>query len=159
MAVNWGNLQNIPADLADGDDDTLAGITCNAGEILGWNGSVWGCAADNGLTEAEVEAFVTNGALDLAAGSMVGGSEIITLATDQDTFADLGLSCQNGDVAKWDSAMATWVCDVDIDTDTDTDTVLSEADVEAFVTNGALNLAAGPHSMAVAFNDGQSQHP
>ena len=26
---------NIPADLVDGDDDTLAGISCGTGEILG----------------------------------------------------------------------------------------------------------------------------
>ena len=64
---HWvSDLSGIPADLADGDDDTLATIACQNGEILAWDGSSWGCAADNGLTESEVEAFVTNDALDLA---------------------------------------------------------------------------------------------
>ena len=42
-------------------------------------------------------------------------------------------------MAKWDNLTAAWVCSADIDTDT----VLSEADVENHVTNGALDFAAG----------------
>ena len=56
MVVGWTDLMNVPADIADGDDDTLAGIICQSGEILGWDGSQWACASDNGLSEAEVGA-------------------------------------------------------------------------------------------------------
>ena len=69
--------------------------------ILSWNGQVWGCADDNGLTEAEVEAYITNAPIDLAVGSMVGSEFIVTESTDQDRLASLGLSCQTGDVPKW----------------------------------------------------------
>ena len=78
MTISWADIQGIPSDLSDGDDDTLAGITCATGEILGWNGNQWACAADNGLTEAEVEDFVTNGALDLHANTTIGGLPILT---------------------------------------------------------------------------------
>ena len=71
----WTDVQGIPADIADGDADTLAG-NCSTGEFLGWDGTAWACAADNGLTEAEVEAYVTNGPLDLNAATTVGGLPI-----------------------------------------------------------------------------------
>ena len=142
MTVNWTDIQNIPADLADGDDDTLASISCSAGEILGWDGSQWGCAADNGLTKSEVEAFVTNGPLDLNAATTVGGLPILTQG-DGDTLS--GLSCQGGELAKYDMVLAQWVCDVDLDTQ------LSETDVEAFVINDAIDLASGSLRMAIPF--------
>ncbi len=113
LAIQWSNLQGIPSDIADGDDDTLAGLSCSTAQIVGWDGNDWICTDDNGLTEAEVENYVTNGALDFAAGSTMDGSGLVTVATDQDSLADLGLSCSNGDVAKWDSGLSEWVCDVD----------------------------------------------
>ena len=115
IAVDWANLSNIPTDFADGDDDTLAGITCATEQILSWDGSVWVCTDNNGLTESEVEDYVTNNALDLASGTSVSGSEIVTIATDQDSFADLGLSCQSGDVPKYDNILG-WQCALDNDT-------------------------------------------
>lgn len=157
IAVNWGDLQGIPADLADGDDDTLSTISCQAGQILSWNGAAWGCADDNGLTESQVEAFVTNDPIDLAAGSQVGGDTIVTQSTDQDRLSSLGLNCQNGDVPKWDAVLGDWICDIDSDTsdwatlanipsdiaDGDDDTTLTENEVEDFIANGAIDLALG----------------
>ena len=58
--MTWADIQNIPTDILDGDDDSLSGIACQQGQILAWDGAVWGCADDNGLTEAEVEAYVIN---------------------------------------------------------------------------------------------------
>ena len=78
---------------------------------VGWLRLV--CTADNGSTESEVEAFVTNDAIDLAQGSMVAGDTIVTTATDQDTLRDL--SCQTGDVPKWDTVLNEWTCGVDSD--------------------------------------------
>ncbi len=49
--VSWSGITDIPADIADGDDDT-----------------------DTQLSEAQVESYVINGAIDLAPGSTVGGS-------------------------------------------------------------------------------------
>ena len=146
LVTTWGDIQGVPADLADGDDDTLAGMSCTTGEIVGWNGTTWACAADNGLTETEVESFVTNGPLDLGSATTLGGLSILTEGNSE-TLS--GLACQNGDVAKYDTLLG-WQCDVDDDTtdwtalsnvpadlaDGDHDTVLSESDVENHVTNG-----------------------
>jgi hypothetical protein len=70
-SVHWGNLTNVPAGLADGDDDTtysagtglgLSGTqfniastyrlpqSCASGQIAAWNGSAWVCAADDNST-------------------------------------------------------------------------------------------------------------
>ena len=47
----WTSLTGVPQDIADGDNDSLAGISCNTGQILGWDGQAWGCADDNGLSD------------------------------------------------------------------------------------------------------------
>ena len=51
--VSWDDLADVPSDLSDGDDDTQ-------------------------LSETAVEDYITNEAIDLAAGSMVGGVAIGT---------------------------------------------------------------------------------
>ncbi len=137
LAMQWNNIQGIPAEFSDGDDDTLAGLNCLVGQIVGWDGNSWVCTDDNGLSESQVENYVTNGALDFAPGSKMGGSDLVTLATDQDSFADLGLSCTGGDIAKWDAGLSEWICDVD------TDTKLSETEVENYISNGSIDLGQG----------------
>ena len=131
--LSWADILNIPADLVDGDDDTLASLSCMTGQIVGWNGNNWICTDDNGLTEAEVETYITNSPIDLASGSMVGGDAIVTVSTDQDALG--GLSCINGDIPKWDSVLNAWGCD--------NDAMLSDAQVDGYVSNGAIDLAAG----------------
>ncbi|MDH3792946.1 MAG: right-handed parallel beta-helix repeat-containing protein, partial [Rhodospirillales bacterium] len=100
--------------------DTLNALSCTGGEVAKWNGTVWACAADadtadTTLSEAEVEAFVTDGAIDLSAGTTLGGAAIQT-GSESDTLG--GLGCAGGQVAKWTGA--AWACAADIDTDTDT---------------------------------------
>ena len=175
IALGWNDIINIPADILDGDDDSLAGYLCQAGQILGWNGSVWGCTDDNGLTESEVEDYITNDPIDLASGSTMGGVDILTANDLGDTLADL--SCQDGELPKYDSVLG-WQCGIDFDTadwntltnvpsgfadgvdndtsdwnalanipadiaDGDDDSQLSDAEVDAYVSNGALDLAVG----------------
>lgn len=52
-------------DPAGGASDTLANLSCNAGELAKWNGSEWACAEDggggSGSSESEVS-FVASGA-------------------------------------------------------------------------------------------------
>jgi parallel beta-helix repeat protein len=119
--------------------DSLSGLACLGTDVPKWNGSAWFCAADidtdTQLSEAEVETFVTNGALDLAAGTTLSGAAIQT-GSEADTLG--GLACGSGEVAKWNGA--AWACAADADT---ADTTLSEAQVETFVTNTAIDLAAG----------------
>ena len=50
--VHWANLINVPADIADGDDDTLAFLDCQAGQIAKWDGDLWACAPDEDNAEA-----------------------------------------------------------------------------------------------------------
>ena len=62
-------------------------------------------------------------------------------------LADLGQNgCTDGQVMKWDNGGSTWVCA----TDTDTNTQLSEAQVEGYITNGAIDLFTGSTMNAVA---------
>ena len=81
---------------------------------------LWVCDNDVVLSESDVEGFVTNGALDLYAGSTMNGEGLVTTSTDQDSLA--GLACNSGDIVKYDSVLGLWFCD--------NDAMLSEADVE-----------------------------
>ena len=105
ITVDWNNIdQNtIPSYITDGDDNTQ-------------------------LSETQVEGYITNGAIGLATGSQVNGSDIVTTATDSDTLA--GLSCSIGEVSGWNGS--AWTCL--------SDNTLSESDVENYITNGGINL-------------------
>ena len=128
----------LPADVADGDADTLAGISCATGEILSWDGSSsWVCTSDATLEWADIENMLVNNAVDLNAGTTIDGNAILTSVDDSDTL--MGLSCGDGEVAKYDATLMEWYCDIDIDTDT----VLSDTEVLGFVNGQALSLASG----------------
>ena len=101
MSVDWNSIdQNtIPGYILDGDDNTQ-------------------------LSETEVETYVTNDAIDLAANSQVNGSNILTDSSsldwsklsatmptdiadgDDDTLS--GLNCATGEIASWDGN-SSWV--------------------------------------------------
>ena len=75
----------LPTDLADGDNDLLASISCGVGELISWDGnSSWICVSDNTLDESTVEGYITNGAIDLYAGSQVDGNAILTSTSQLD---------------------------------------------------------------------------
>jgi hypothetical protein len=63
---SWNNLTDIPADLADGDNDTIATLNCSDGEIIEYNAtsSAWECTTislvDTVLNESQVDAYVAN---------------------------------------------------------------------------------------------------
>ena len=90
-AVGWSDLSDIPADIADGDqdEDTLAGLACAEGQLPKWDAatSLWVC-----------------------------GDDIDTDTTDPNTDTLVSMVCSTGQVAKWDGA--AWACGDDIDTDT-----------------------------------------
>jgi hypothetical protein len=44
----WSGLTGIPADIANGDNDTLAALSCSANQVALWNGTAWACAAPVG---------------------------------------------------------------------------------------------------------------
>jgi hypothetical protein len=184
-SISWNDIQNRPAGLDDGDDDTV-------------------------LTEAQVETYIINGSINLNAASQVGGEQIasrnwvnsqgflssytetdptlstwtgssnistvgtitsgtwngtaFTSSNIQDgslSLSDLGQNgCSAGQVIKWNASPAGWVCAADLEgiasvdwssilnrpaglDDGDDDTVLTEGQVESYVTNSAINLATG----------------
>jgi subtilisin-like proprotein convertase family protein len=41
---SFSDLEDVPADLADGDDDSLASLSCQPGQFAQWSGSAWVCA-------------------------------------------------------------------------------------------------------------------
>jgi len=55
--------------------------------------------------------------------------------TDTDSFADLALSCVDGDIPVWDAIVGEWNCDMDQDTQ------LSEDEVDAYVENNGYAMA------------------
>ena len=105
----------------------------------------WYCDADidtNTTSESQVESFVTNGAIGLAANLTMGGSTIVTTATDQNT--QLSESEVETYITKVHSpASGTTLNGQTIVTTATDQTQLSESQVETFVTNGSINLATG----------------
>jgi hypothetical protein len=100
---------NLPTDLADGDDDTLATLSCSNGEIAGWTGAAWSCVSDNTIDSTELATMLSNNAVDLNAASTIGGQSILT--SDNDTLASL--NCVDGEFARWDALISQWYCDSD----------------------------------------------
>ena len=95
--LGWEDIQNVPSDFADGvDNDTV-------------------------LTEGEVEDFVTNGALDLAEGTTIGGKAL-----------QESISCQPNQILQYDGSLG-WSCAED--------SVLTSDDVLGYVTQNPIDLA------------------
>ncbi|MBR58230.1 MAG: hypothetical protein CMH54_09435 [Myxococcales bacterium] len=163
------SLENIPSGLLDGDDDTLAGLTCATDELAKWNGTSWACApdidTDTVLTEAEVDAYVDNNGYAIA-------DELALVATTGDFF-DLvnipaGLSdgdndllqtitCSKQQIVKWNGS--AWACDIDIDTrivpsqiPRDQDTVV--LDSSAILPRYTSVTIGGDGLPVVAYRDG-----
>ena len=122
ITTTWSDLLGIPADLQDGDNDTLANLSCGMGELLSWGGSSWICTSDATRSEEEIIDAVTAQTIDLAFGSMVAGSTILTTT---DTLS-----------VSWDN-----VTDIPFDlADGDDDSALTEGEVETYISNGAIDL-------------------
>ncbi len=90
-----------------GDDDTLAALSCNPGEVAAWSGSSWQCSPS-----------ATNDTLGvLSCGvnqvARFDGSAWICSSTPPDTLE--ALSCAAGEVAKFNGAQ--WGCAPDLNQD------------------------------------------
>jgi|GEM_PF-1701323 len=112
--ISWGQLDinTIPSDLSDGDDDTLASLSCSLGEIPSWSGGAWVCTSDNTLDASELGVLLSNNAVDLNPSTTIGGLDIVTTLDDSDTLANL--SCINdGDIPRYDLVSGGWYCDAE----------------------------------------------
>ena len=72
----------------------LASISCSDGQVLKWTSGAWACDEDSGLTDDQVRAIVTGGAVDLHANSTING---VAIATVDDLPTELaGVDCGSG---------------------------------------------------------------
>ena len=112
---------------------------------------------DTVLSASEVLGHVDGSPIDLGAESTMGGVPLATTddlvvptwdtladvpegfsdGIDNDAFTELGISCIDGDVPHWSDAELDWVCSEDVDT------VLTEEEVEGYLTDGSIDLHAG----------------
>jgi len=54
----FDEVTNVPADLADGDDDTLASLDCETSQIAEFDGTEWQCVTPVAVTESDVEGWI-----------------------------------------------------------------------------------------------------
>jgi hypothetical protein len=121
--VHWNNLDAVPPDLADGDNDALAELACSTGEIAKWNGSSWTCESDAntlaslGCSAGEVPSW--NGSLwtcendaDTTYSAGTGLDLVGTSFAISSTF-QLPQGCTGDDVPQWNGS--GWSCDPDDD--------------------------------------------
>ena len=124
--TTWSGIVDRPADLVDGDDDSLATITgCADGQVATFRNSTgWTCEDDEVLSETQVEQMITNGTISLAAGTTVGGERVVAKS-----------SCGDGQILVYSVSSSTWACG------DDNDSTLSEVEVRNIIESyGALNL-------------------
>ena len=136
--------------LDDGDNDALAGLSCDVGNVAKFDGAVWDCTPDKDT--------------DTLAGLMCGIGDVAKwngtaweCKPDHNTDSLAGLPCVQGDLPQWNGV--GWICVKDKDTFLSTedvlqivsdnnyvtgpDTKLSESDVLTIVTdNGFAKIAA-----------------
>jgi hypothetical protein len=91
----WDDLGDVPPELADGDDDTVAGLSCAAGQLPYWDGAQWLCGDDGDVVDG---LSCTSGQVARFDGAGWSCSDEI-LAT---------LSCAADQFAQWDGA--AWIC-------------------------------------------------
>jgi subtilisin-like proprotein convertase family protein len=124
--VLWGDVRDVPADLVDGDADTLGGLDCDSGEVARFDGAAWACAPDGvGVLPEEVAGLVP---LDLPAETTFGGVAPVLGAVawsdltgrpadlldgDDDLLADV--SCAPGEALFWDGV--AWDCYAPVESD------------------------------------------
>jgi hypothetical protein len=83
---SWLDVADTPADLMDGDGDTLAFLECYPDQIAKWDGVAWGCAPDQDTTYTGANFAASNqscGPLDKVGG--VGPDGSLLCSPDIDT--------------------------------------------------------------------------
>ncbi len=73
LEVNGAIIIGVSNDTLNPENGT---IMWNGAHFAGYNGSSWKNLDESRLTETQVENYITNGAIDLASGSSVGGGTI-----------------------------------------------------------------------------------
>lgn len=107
----WDGLQGVPPTFVDGfDDDTLAGLTCSAGQIAKWSGTAWVCSEDNvGTGGGGGDITAVYASTGLTGGGSSGDVTLGLAAPYQ-----LPQGCGNGQLPAWNGTM--WLCTNDDNT-------------------------------------------
>jgi phage tail-like protein len=108
------NTELVSKDLALDErinTETVAGLSCDPGEVAKWNGTAWECSVDEDtdttLSEAEVDSFVAdNGYLTSVGWTDIQGIPQSLDDGDNDTLG--ALLCSSGEVPQWDGS--AWAC-------------------------------------------------
>mgnify|MGYP001421715210 CR=1 FL=1 len=143
FSAPWAGLQGIPADLADGDQDTnySAGVglvlaggefglatpyrlpqSCEAGKIAAWTGSAWACAPDQdtiytagaGLALADGVFSIPPGAI--TAEHLAPGAISASVVDTTTVQARVGGLCGEGEYVRQINVDGSVICGQDADT-------------------------------------------
>lgn len=145
ITVDWADITSttIPSYITDGDDNTQ-------------------------LSEPQVETYVTNSTLTFAAGSEIGtdgqilgensiltwvnidSATIPTGLSDGDDDSLSGLSCMDGEFARWDAILIEWYCA----SDSLEQLNCSDGEVVTYSTSGGGWVCTSPQSLFDSDGDG-----
>ncbi len=133
----WDGLQGVPPTFVDGfDDDTLAGLTCGAGQIAKWSGTAWVCSEDAvGMGGGGGDITAVNAGTGLSGG---GSSGDVTLSLAGGYRLPQG--CSSDQIARWNGS--SWVCGQDA--------VGGDGDITA--VNAGTGLTGGGSSGSVTLS-------
>jgi hypothetical protein len=145
LSGDFRDLANLPDDRDTLDD---LGPSCHDGEVPTWTSALggWACAAPGTggePSEALVDALVSDNGFaltsELASVATSGDfRDLLHVPPDRDTFASLGLTCEDGQVPTWTAQLNAWTC-------VDALPALTEGQVDAYVAdNGYLRSAELP---------------
>lgn len=132
----WANLTGVPTGLADGDDDTLAGLSCAEDQVVTWSGGAWTCADAGG---ALISTFVVGpGGADAVANGTALLAAVAALPTASETNPLL-LRLEPGlyDLSAWELRLPQWV---DLEGSGRGVTTLTSAMCSSLNSDGALEV-------------------
>ncbi len=96
--VQWDQIDDVPGDLADGDDDTLGGMSCTADDVAVFDGTSWNCTSQPSYDGADFAISDQScGPGDVVTGIAADGSVQCAPDANTDTTytAGQGLSVNN----------------------------------------------------------------
>ena len=117
--INMLEFDAVAGDSPVSNSDTLTGLVCNDGQVAAWDnaGSIWVCADQSGgsdnlgdhtaTTDVNVASNNVININELRFDSVAAGAPVYS----SDTLG--GLSCNDGEIAKWNNAGSVWQCAAD----------------------------------------------
>lgn len=135
---DWLTLLNIPADLTDGDADTLAATMCPSDQILVSSGAAWGCGDDQDtqLSPVDVTNIMSTNGVALPTSTTLDWSSLLSVPPDladgdADSFATF--VCPDGFIVSFGAGLPTCLAPpVDSDTLGALSAICSDAEIARY---------------------------